>query len=98
MADSPLERLIGALGVRRRASTADPWAADATTFEWIEDGRASSLERADGRVGPTRGWVGELADADAGRHRLRRLDRARSPQLYADDRGVFRIYRRTLTR
>ena len=91
------ERLIGTWDFETARRWAVPGPRAATTFEWIEDG-AFVLERADDepdprprRTGPTTrrcpiraviGWDDTTGEC---------------AQLYADARGVFRIYRMRLT-
>ncbi len=93
MAASPLERLIGTWEFE---PTVDGRSAGRgrATFEWIEGG-AFVVERAAAEWTDP-GWI---ENAPAMTHAVIGFDDSTGEvtQLYADDRGVSRIYRGTLT-
>lgn len=93
MADSPLRRLIGTWQIKplvdgRSAGTGR------STFRWIEDG-AFVLERTEG-AWTDPGWAANAPQTSAA---VLGWDDSTDEvvQLYADSRGVTRIYRGTLT-
>ena len=93
MAESPLARLIGTWDFE---PLVDGTAAGRgrATFEWIEDG-AFVVQRSEAEwIDP--GWV---ENAPVRNWAVIGHDDSTNEvvQLYADDRGVFRIYRGTLT-
>jgi hypothetical protein len=93
MAESPLGRLIGTWEfepfVDRRSA-----GKGRATFEWMEDG-AFVVERTDAEWSDP-GWV---ANAPVSTRSVIGFDDTTGEvaMLYADSRGVFRIYRGTLT-
>jgi hypothetical protein len=93
MAESPLERLIGTWQFE---PTVDGHAVGRgrATFVWIEDG-AFVAERTEAKWTDP-GWI---ENAPATTSAVIGFDDSTGEvtQLYADDRGVFRIYRGTLT-
>jgi hypothetical protein len=93
MAESPLGRLIGTWAFEPLVEGQSAGRGRAT-FEWIEDG-VFVLERADAEWTDP-GWV---EHAPKTTQAVIGWDDATNEvvQLYADDRGVFRIYRGTLT-
>jgi hypothetical protein len=93
MAESPLGRLIGTWEFETFVKGRSMGRGHAT-FEWIEDG-AFVLERSDAEWSDP-GWV---ENAPASTQSVIGFDDTTGDiaQLYADDRGVFRIYRGTLT-
>ena len=93
MAESPLARLVGTWEFEPLVEGRSVGRGRAT-FEWIEDG-AFILERSDGRVDRSR--MGRERPGTT--HAVIGFDDTTDEviQLYADDRGVFRVYRGTLT-
>jgi hypothetical protein len=93
MAESPLRRLIGTWEFEPLVD-GRPAGRGRATFEWIEDG-AFVLERSDADWSDA-GWV---ENAPRTTHAVIGFDDTTGEvaQLYADDRGVFRVYRGTLT-
>ena len=93
MAGSPLRRLIGTWEFEPRVEGRSAGRGRAT-FEWIADG-AFVLERSHADWTDP-GWV---ENAPASTQAVIGWDDSTEEvvQLYADDRGVFRIYRGTLT-
>jgi hypothetical protein len=93
MAESPLERLVGAWEFEPFGGGRSMGRGRAT-FEWIEDG-AFLLERSQADWTEP-GWV---ENAPTSTQSVMGFDNTtfEVSQLYADDRGVFRIYRGTLT-
>ena len=93
MAESPLERLIGTWEFEPLVDGASAGRGRAT-FEWIEDG-AFVVQRSEARWtdpgwvenAPVRSWAVIGHDDSTGE----------VVQLYADDRGVHRTYRGTLS-
>ena len=93
MAESPLARLIGTWEFEPLVGGRSMGTGRAR-FEWIEDG-AFLLERSDAAwIDP--GWV---ENAPGTTQAVIGFDDTTDEvvQLYADDRGVFRVYRGTLT-
>ena len=92
-AESPLARLIGTWEFEPFVEGRSMGRGRAT-FEWIEDG-AFVLERADAEWSDP-GWV---ANAPASTRSVIGFDDSTDEvtMLYADSRGVFRIYRGSLT-
>jgi len=93
MAESPLGRLIGTWEFEPRVD-GRPTGHGRATFASIEDG-AFVLERADAEWSDP-GWV---ENAPRATQAVIGWDDSTDEivQLYADDRGVFRVYRGTLT-
>ena len=93
MAESPLGRLIGTWEFEPLVEGQSAGRGRAT-FEWIEDG-AFVLERSDAEWTDP-GWV---ENAPRSKRAVIGWDDSTDEivQLYADSRGVFRIYRGTLT-
>ena len=93
MADSPLARLVGTWEFEPLIEGRSKGRGRAT-FEWIEDG-AFLLERSDA-AWTDPGW---LENAPGTTQAVIGFDDTTDEvvQLYADDRGVFRVYRGTLT-
>lgn len=93
MAQSPLARLIGAWEFEPLVE-GRPAGRGRATFEWIEDG-AFVLGRSEAEW-VDRGWV---ENAPRTNQSVIGWDDSTDEivQLYADSRGVFRIYRGTLT-
>jgi hypothetical protein len=93
MAESPLGRLIGTWEFEPLVEGRSAGRGRAT-FEWIEDG-AFVLERADATWSDP-GWV---ENAPASTRAVIGWDDSTGElvQLYADSRGVLRIYRMSLT-
>ena len=93
MADSPLGLLIGSWEFEPSVERRSPGRGRAT-FEWIEDG-AFLLERSEA-VWSDPGW---LKNAPASTQSVIGFDDTMGEitMLYADSRGVFRIYRGSLT-
>jgi hypothetical protein len=93
VAVSPLARLIGAWEFEPLVDGRSPGRGRAT-FEWIEDG-ALMLERSEAEWTDP-GWI---ENAPKSTQAVIGWDDSTDEvvQLYADSRGVFRIYRGTLT-
>ena len=93
MADSPLARLVGTWEFEPLVEGRSMGRGRAT-FEWIEDG-AFLLERSDA-AWTDAGW---MENAPGTTQAVIGFDDTTDEvvQLYADDRGVFRVYRGTLT-
>jgi hypothetical protein len=93
VADSPLARLIGTWEFEPLVDGRRPGRGRAT-FEWIEDG-AFVLERSEAKWTDP-GWA---ENAPRTTQAVIGWDDSTDEvvQLYADDRGVFRVYRGTLT-
>lgn len=93
MAESPLGRLVGTWEFEPSIEGRSAGRGRAT-FEWIEDG-AFVLERSDAEWSHP-GWVD---NAPKSTQSVIGFDDTTGEivQLYADSRGVFRIYRGTLT-
>ncbi len=93
MAESPLARLVGTWEFEPLVEGRSMGRGRAT-FEWIEDG-AFLLERSDAEWTDP-GWV---ENAPGTTQAVIGFDDTTDEvvQLYADDRGVFRVYRGTLT-
>ncbi|HYI65830.1 MAG TPA: hypothetical protein VEW95_02785 [Candidatus Limnocylindrales bacterium] len=93
MAESPLGRLIGSWEFEPSVEGRSPGRGRAT-FEWIEDG-AFVLERSDAEWTDP-GWV---ENAPTSTQSVIGFDDTTGEvtMLYADSRGVFRIYRGSLT-
>jgi hypothetical protein len=93
MAESPLGRLIGTWEFEPLVD-GRPTGRGRATFEWIEDG-AYVLERSDAEWSDP-GWVEK---APATTRSVIGWDDSTDEmvQLYSDSRGVFRIYRMTMT-
>ena len=93
MAESPLGRLVGTWEFEPFVESRSAGRGRAT-FEWIQDG-AFVVERSEAEWTDP-GWV---ANAPATTQSVMGFDDATGEvtQLYADSRGVFRIYRGTLT-
>jgi hypothetical protein len=93
MADSPLRRLIGTWTFEPLVDGASAGRGRAT-FEWMEDG-AFVVQRSEA-TWTTQGWV---ENAPSRNWAVIGWDDSTDEvvQLYADDRGVFRVYRGTLT-
>ena len=93
MADAPIERLIGTWEFEPMIE-GRPTGRGRTTFEWIADG-AFVLQRSDAEWSDP-GWV---EHAPRTTRAVLGFDDATGEvtQLYADDRGVHRIYRGSLT-
>lgn len=93
MSDSPLGRLIGTWGFEPIVE-GRPTGSGRATFEWIEDG-AFVLERSEAEWSDP-GWVD---NAPKTTRSVIGWDDSTDEvvQLYTDSRGVFRIYRGTLT-
>jgi hypothetical protein len=93
MAETPLGRLIGAWEFEPLADGM-PTGRGRAAFEWIE-GSAFVLERSDAEWTDP-GWV---ENAPKTTQSVIGFDDTTGEiaQMYADDRGVFRIYRGTLT-
>jgi hypothetical protein len=93
MAESPLARLVGTWEFEPMVEDQSAGKAR-TTFEWIEDG-AFLLSRSEGE------WThpGWIENAPRTNRSVIGFDDTTGQivQLYADSRGVFRIYRGTLT-
>jgi hypothetical protein len=93
MAESPLERLVGTWEFEPFVE-GRPTGRGRATFEWIGDG-AFVLERSDAEWSDP-GWV---ANAPRSTQSVIGFDDTTGEiaMLYADSRGVLRIYRGTLT-
>ena len=93
MAESPLRRLIGTWEFEPTVE-GRPTGSGRATFEWIQDG-AFVLERSQAEWTDP-GWV---QNAPKATQAVIGWDDSTDEivQLYADSRGVFRIYRGTLT-
>jgi hypothetical protein len=93
MAESPLGRLIGTWGFEPTVE-GQTMGRGRATFEWIEDG-GFVVERSEAEWSDA-GWV---ENAPKTTQSVIGFDDTTGEisQLYADDRGVFRIYRGTLT-
>ena len=93
MAESPLGRLIGTWEFEPLVE-GQPAGRGRATFEWIEDG-AFMLEHSEA-VWTDPGWV---ENAPAATRAVISWDDSTDEvvQLYADSRGVSRVYRGTLT-
>jgi hypothetical protein len=92
-AESPLARLLGAWDFEPLVD-GRPAGGGRATFEWIEDG-AFLLQRSDAEWTDP-GWA---ANAPKSHRAVLGWDDSTDEivQLYSDSRGVFRIYRGTLT-
>ena len=93
MAKSPLERLVGTWEFEALVEGRSMGRGHAT-FEWIEDG--SFLQERSHAYWTDPGWV---ENAPASTQAVMGFDDTtfELSQLYADDRGVFRIYRGRVT-